>query len=465
MKVLLLISMISLFFTSSAYCWQRGNSPFLMDKNYETQFDLLPLAAELTLDYYPWASSYWPRVYGNIAYRWNGFYVESPVFEELHYKYWDLEEERDTLQGRLNAPEASRSELYQTVRDIERIKNELKKVHRTKATHYKKYFFDFKRPSSKKDILAMSIKQRESLSPAEKYDIYVGNYSFKLTQYVLKESSHLAQTWEGICDGWSSAAIEFKEPKPITLKNRDGIDVSFGSSDLKALASYYHSAMTNNTLTRRKMGYGRVGKKCDVDIPWESWFVKNGVEYYTTTKRGVVKTYKVPKKCADVNPGAFHIVLTNQIGIKNRSFVVDVVSDQEVWNQPVFEYYSEVLEDTTQVRRGATRKTARQVRVYTEMYYTNDGGVIYWGADNPKDAFNAWWYPTIDTYDYRFKKTTYEYYLDINRHGQIIGGTWLHYDRPDFLWTRKSRGFMGKKSSYGIVGYLDNLRNMLEVRD
>ncbi|MCB9565966.1 MAG: hypothetical protein H6710_01865 [Myxococcales bacterium] len=39
--------------------------------------------------------------------------------------------------------------------------------------------------------------------------------------------------------------------------------------------------------------------------------------------------------CKDTNPGSFHVVIANLLGIQRRSLVEDRTYDYEVWNQPV----------------------------------------------------------------------------------------------------------------------------------
>jgi hypothetical protein len=42
--------------------------------------------------------------------------------------------------------------------------------------------------------------------------------------------------------------------------------------------------------------------------------------------------------CKDTNPGSFHVVVANLLGLQGRSFVEDRTYDYEVWNQPVRSY-------------------------------------------------------------------------------------------------------------------------------
>ena len=103
--------------------------------------------------------------------------------------------------------------------------------------------------------------------------------------------------------------------------SKDGITINFGSSDLKALLSYYHSAITANLFARKATRINRIGERCKTDYPKEAWSMVNGKEYYKSVVAGKVITSLVPAECLDTNPGAFHIALANRINTEKMSFV------------------------------------------------------------------------------------------------------------------------------------------------
>ena len=43
-------------------------------------------------------------------------------------------------------------------------------------------------------------------------------------------------------------------------------------------------------------------------------------------------------ECRDLNPGAWHVLVTNMIGLAGKGMVIERVFDFEVWNQPLFGY-------------------------------------------------------------------------------------------------------------------------------
>lgn len=450
------------------FAYSGDNDPKFIVPNGTHKLSEMPLAAQLDADKTPWASSFFPHVYGGIAFRWNNFYKGVPSFATLHYQVDDINEEIEELKKHLFDEGNSSNDVTEMISKIQNLKSEKISVNTEKSREYKRYFFDIKRPQTLADVRALSQQERDALSAAEKYDIYIAlmkgkALDLKLTRDTLNLTGPFKAYWEGICNGWSSAAIEFKEPKNIAYE-ANGIKINFLSSDLKALLSHYHSAITRNWRTAKKNRTSRVGERCKDPFLKEAWFIKDGVEYYNEIVNGKTVTKKVSPECQDTNAGAFHIVMTNMLGKQKTGFVAEMVRDKEVWNQPVYKYTSSVKDLTTPyVRR--TNGTVKQVEVNTELFYANDGGRMFWRNDGSDDEFYAWANPTNGTSNYRSASKKMKYILDLDRRGNIIGGHWLSYERPDFLWIKRSRGFLGKGFLYGMVGYMDELKNLVELQD
>lgn len=445
-----------------------NNDPRFITPDANSRFADLPLKAELSSEKTPWANSFWPNIYGGIAFRWNAGYQEEPSFAAHHYQVDVIDDEIEELEKSLFKEEHSVAENKRIVERMTELKSEKREIISRKSAHHKRHFFDIDRIRNASDSKGLSQTELDALSPTEKYDIYKWMQSGKdnsmtLTDDVLNHTNPYDSYWEGICHGWTSAALEFKEPIPKTF-SRNGVTLNFGSSDIKALLSYYHAAITKNWITNKKVVTGRVGERCEVAFSENAWFMRDGKEYYKTVSNGRVYTHEVPSDCVDTNPGAFHIVLSNMIGIKNEGFSAEMVRDKEIWNQPVYKYDSSVLETTYNLRRDATRGAAKQVRMKTIVYYANDGGRMFWRHDGSDDEFYAWWDPTNGTSNYRFAFKELEYWLDLNSRGEIIGGQWLSYERPDFLWLKKSKGFIGTGAFYGIVNYLDDLKYLSRLQ-
>tara|TARA_Y100000780_G_scaffold226709_1_gene241301 strand:+ start:125097 stop:126500 length:1404 start_codon:yes stop_codon:yes gene_type:complete len=454
-------------FMANAWGYSGNQQPKWMVDNAKYEFYSLPLEGSLSSEKTPWSSSFWPHIYGGITFRWNDFY-ETPSFAPLHVQISEIDEEIEELQKSLFTQDNGVEANFQILGKVQSLKNEKASLIAVKSLEHKKYFFDLERPRRLKNLKNYSQEELDKLSPAEKYDAYMylatgKNNGFKLTRDVLNMTSPHSAYWEGICNGWSSAALEFKEPKPQSI-SANGVTINFGSSDLKALLSHYHAAITNNWATAKKSNTGRVGNRCDTEFPKEAWFIKDGVEYYKKIENGKIVINKAPPECVDTNPGAFHIVMANLIGLQNQGFVAEVVRDSEVWNQPVYKYETKIISETDQVQYG-TRGAVKQVEVETAMHYANDGGRMFWIADGSDDEFYAWWEQTTGTANYRSDKKNLRYILDLDRNNNIIGGRWLSYERPDFLWLKKQRGFLGSGMFHGIVDYMSGLKNLVELQN
>ena len=151
---------------------------------------------------------------------------------------------------------------------------------------------------SEDEILSGDIELISNLSPAEKYDIFAGNYDLPLTHAALSATSQQEARWTGYCHGWTPASSDYKEPKPVVVENEDGVRIPFGSSDVKALLTFYRGEVVTST------------------YPQHDWRAQNRV-------MGGWCGSENPSdpSCYDTNPGAFHIALANRIGIFSTVFL------------------------------------------------------------------------------------------------------------------------------------------------
>jgi len=95
----------------------------------------------------------------------------------------------------------------------------------------------------------------------------------------------------------ANAAIHFYPPQPINITTADNIILPFGSSDIKALLSYY-AAMHVDRYTPTPT----VGQRCNY---------RNNADNTSNVK------------CVDTNAGSFHLMLSNMLGLRKNSFVFD----------------------------------------------------------------------------------------------------------------------------------------------
>ena len=262
-----------------------------------------------------------------------------------------------------------------------------------------------------------------SLSPAEKYDLLVGDSSQTLTRYALSEGESLYKEsgvvaeWMGICHGWAPAAYMLLRPThSIKVMTAKGYDITFYPSDIKALASLLWA----NASTPTKF----IGGRCNVRDP-------------KTDENGRV----IDQDCFDSNPGTWHLVVVNQIGINKRAFVIDATYDYEVWNQPVYAYsyqfynpqtlkpVNTIAEATVDMKnfthdkfsKYRSKKSVAVVGISMDVTYTLETMPTATATNSSQnDASNT---------------VNYQYDLELDSNKNIIGGEWYRNTHPDFIWT------------------------------
>jgi hypothetical protein len=271
---------------------------------------------------------------------------------------------------------------------------------------------------SRTQALSLTRQELAELSPAEKFDLVQGHYDYPLTRRVLGNSSLTAEYWEGMCHGWAPASLNHREPAPTDVVNPDGIVVPFGAGDVKGLLNYYYG--------NYRMQARQVGRRCKRDVE------SNGSAGGSAA-------------CRDVNPGTFHLVLTNLLGLQRRGFVAETERGREVWNYPVYQYSSTYHQVSLPSRTCGgwwlwavrthckTENAVQRIRVTTTIHYADDN-----------EAFGPEWNPVVGTPNFRHESSTYSYDLDLGLGREILGGEWNQVERPDFLWIKDRMDFSGE---------------------
>jgi hypothetical protein len=257
---------------------------------------------------------------------------------------------------------------------------------------YGKKRYGFNLPSPDKEAAKrMTIPELAELSPSEKYDLLTGRYDYPLRNEVYRIANPRAESWEGICHGFSPASINHSEPTPKLLKNPDGLEIPFGSTDIKALISFYYAFGFSAPDTYQ------MGRRC-FDLSSRS---------------------RNPDCDQDLNAGAFHVIIANKLGIQGKGFVADFQRYKEVWNHPVSGFSSQIINEYASDKRAAPG-TVKVVQLKTILTYVDENGHD--------------WQPVRKTNKQLFKTQEYKYEVELDRNGNIIGGEWISKQRPDFLW-------------------------------
>ena len=125
-----------------------------------------------------------------------------------------------------------------------------------------------------------------------------------------QSSGKCVPTWFGLCHAWAPAAI--LEPEPVKPVVYNG--VQFKVNDIKALITYSYNL--------------------GIDTPFMSERCNESEEKLVFDRYG----NPIDTACVDSNPGSFHIVMANLLGIKKTAIIEDRQYDLEVWNQPIRSY-------------------------------------------------------------------------------------------------------------------------------
>jgi hypothetical protein len=270
-------------------------------------------------------------------------------------------------------------------------------------------------------LKALGPARINQLSAVEKLDILDGNYDFSATKTELRvrgpERDPPPDWWEGFCNGVCAASINLKEPtRPVTLKNREGIEVTFEPNDIKALAN---------------ASYFFVEKYAQVGSPNRT---KLNVNFETLP-----------------DPGALDWALTHYLGGLHKPFAADKAPGPQIWNHVVVGYKRN-LEQLKPAENGMPPDVKWTVIANVHMTYTG-GGIDHHTANRPTTARVASGEMTETRY-YR-----YELFLDEDK--KIVGGRWPQsedpskttVDAPDFLWFPAGRGTDSKEGYNPYISF------------
>lgn len=386
--------------TQDAWNSQNDPSAFFNTRGVSLSFRFDDRKTSGRLSREPWSETYWPDFAGGIATRWS-----DPT--GLHPGC--VEEKRDA-QG--NILRTSRGEPVMTWLPPPAVPGD--------AWSYKLHTRD--------ELKRLSSDQRARLSPAEKYDIYMGRYDYPTVQAERQRVKRNSEKWWGLCHAWAPASMLVEEPKAVEVTNADGIRIPFASSDIKGIVIHHFHA-TNQVLTDaddRRVG---IGGRCER--------VRNRVD---PTDDRTNQGQGSQDECKDVNAGAWHVLLTNLVreNSPTNGFVFDMDKTSEVWNQPVYRYEASYQRMNT-MHRGADRRARSSIRVTSSVWYGREVAPAWEG--NISSRTNA------------LGKLDLEYYLEVDDRGNIIGGEWITNDFPDFVWYRpRPRSFAFRAGNVDYSG-------------
>lgn len=193
-------------------------------------------------------------------------------------------------------------------------------------------------------------------------------------------------SWAGHCNGLAAASIMAPEPRhPVTYGG-----ITFSVEDIKVLLIELWQNADNIV----------IGTRCSSPNPETS----NG--------------RMTDSSCRDLNPGAFHIAVTNWLGVFRYPIIADYEASDAVWNYPITSY----------------RVIRRESLSALDAMYWLDG--VNTNVYSYNSLAKAWEYVVLEV-TLTSGVITYEYILELDEIRNIIGGEWFRNSRrshPDFLW-------------------------------
>ena len=263
----------------------------------------------------------------------------------------------------------------------------------------------------------------DQLSPAEKYDLLVGDPQYTLTRTMWSEGARYqdhdgkVEPWMGICEGWAGAAIAVPRPRhAVTVIAADGkTRIPFTPDDVKALASLLWS--------RGNVEKVLIGGRCNDKNPPRD-----------------AGGRPVNPDCQDTNPATWHLSVVHRIGAAHQGLVMDANFDYEVWNHPIYSYIYEYYNPAT----GAETASLAEAVVARQAWAQDP----YARFRSPRSVSIAGIKMTVDfvsetaasdakrddpSRDFH-RRATYVYDLELDATGRIVGGEWHGNVHPDFLW-------------------------------
>lgn len=260
-------------------------------------------------------------------------------------------------------------------------------------------------------------------SALEKYDTVFHGGTNKAAQWEQQNhtvaSSDPNSDWKGHCNGFSASAQRHAEP----LKDVTRGSTTFTAKDIKALLAEIHMSAKF---------YFLGGNRCELADSATLPMPSNRADLLSMSE------------CEDVNPGTFHVAIANWIGIQKHALIFDTYSKQQIWNYPHYKYSSVVKSiDAGEAMRliTGTKKTPYSFNpnavdfrsVVTTVYYS--------------EAFGHEMLTSEVASGSRYKTDIYNYVIELDSAGKIIGGEWYNseasqnqkaissiQDHPDFVW-------------------------------
>jgi hypothetical protein len=475
MRIRLLMVVVALLATITAIQAEAGVTRDIRSKmtsllgHDPKVINVMDAAGRLGLDnksteFQPWSGSYWPDINGGIA---NHYRTHSKVLSGFNFmlRYsvaklrlnYDFNKVVSRMKaGKWNAEEIGRelspAEKYDLL--LGDLSFSFTRAVMEEADFRQKYRLTTKRTGSGDDSESAGDDNTPFEDDLDTYSRFDDKVEYR---YWRSKGNSLAY-WSGICDGWSPASIYLPRPiRAVTVTGALGHRIAFYPDDLKALGSYLFAR--TNTPYFSTMNYQFAGRKCD----------ESGTP--DDNSKGRVKDIR----CNDLDAGVFHLTLLNRIGMDRMGFVMDIDNNLKINNHPVSSYRLKYFNPATG-KEGTLARSMVDISTVKDAYrYRRNPQARYlvgvkadvtymyyiWPEENREDS-------TDSASKDKMKSTEYTYDLELDANYNILGGEWgdrskengvdaEYADQPDFLWMSAPEILpYSEMSLYAIAGVQKN---------
>jgi hypothetical protein len=381
------------------------------------------------------------------------------------------------------------------------------------------YFDSFEeQKSSAQEILSAadySLEDSVALSPAEKYDFIMRDFTFGMTRegwavYEEYQDYEGNWGWMGHCHGWAPAAYIERAPKASVVVEEDGKRVLFSEGDIRGLLTKAYAANQTdggtrfigtrcNARTIIKDDLGRIvdgtlfekqnGNNADqstsqtIYIDRNFWSEHYLLTYTESVDSGSVKVLQAtayadsPEGALVVNVWASIDDYQNDIVEKEAIFVYNKEcrdTNAASFHLVLVSYLSDLNADDE--KQGFVLDVTREDQVWNQPVYGFESRITsvenVADMDDPLADFRAdgttqiahvesevyyglekgpYVHYTPENSSY-IRSKTFRYTLEIDEDGVIIGGEWDRWSSaPDFLWALQGRLNDSELINYSVV--------------
>jgi len=234
------------------------------------------------------------------------------------------------------------------------------------------------------------------------------------------------QSWFGICPGWTASAIMEKAPvKAVTVKI-----VKRGSKTYLKACTAAEAGAANSPCTRFETG-DLTGLLAEIYNVAPSKFIGARCDTDTDDFRLDADGRVIQTNCRQ-NAGSLFLTATNFIGKAKRAFALNAVNNAEVWNQPAYAYKLTRWDNKTAVEAaklvGGPEETSYKWNTAAKGF-RHVVMELNWAVEAS---------PPRGRPELRSSGGTYEFILELDSAGKVVGGEWIGSSKtnhPPFYWS------------------------------